>query len=73
MGNSSKTKLWIWSAVGLLITNLVVVGIVAFLIHRDSLQYKPNQPATQQRQLQSQVNEIPLAFAGANLGLEAQE
>lgn len=49
--NSPKTKMWIWSAVGLLITNFVVVGIVAFLIHRDSVQYKPNQPASQQRQL----------------------
>ncbi|BAY12221.1 hypothetical protein [Calothrix sp. NIES-2098] len=48
--NSSKIKIWIWSAIGLLMTNLVVVGIVAFLIHRDSVQYQPNQPASQQRQ-----------------------
>ncbi|OUL27930.1 hypothetical protein [Nostoc sp. 106C] len=51
LGNSPKTKVWIWSAIGLLITNLVVVGIVAFLIHRDSVQSQPNQPAIQQRQL----------------------
>jgi hypothetical protein len=49
--NNPKTKIWILSAVGLLITNFVVVGIVAFLIHRDSVQYKPTQPTSQQRQL----------------------
>ncbi len=34
-------KIWMWSTIGLLITNFVVVGIVAFLIYRDSVQ--PNQ------------------------------
>ncbi len=34
-------KIWMWSTIGLLVTNLVVVGIVAFLIYRDSVQ--PNQ------------------------------
>jgi len=51
LADSPKTKLWIWSAVGLLITNFVVVGIVAFLIHRDSVQSLPNPSAAQQRQL----------------------
>ncbi|WP_169330795.1 hypothetical protein [Fortiea contorta] len=46
-----STKLWIWSAVGLIITNLVVVGIVAFLIHRDSVQYRPSQSPNEQKQL----------------------
>ena len=32
------SKIWIWSAAGLLVINLVIVGIVAFLIHRDSTQ-----------------------------------
>lgn len=48
--DNPKTKLWIWSAIGLLITNLVVVGIVAFLIHRDSVQYNPSQSLNEQRQ-----------------------
>ena len=51
LADSQKIKIWIWSAVGLLITNLVVVGIVAFLIHRDSTQPNPNQPLSEQRQL----------------------
>lgn len=46
----SKVKIWVWSAVALLMTNLVVVGIVAFLIHRDSVQSKPNQSSIEQRQ-----------------------
>ncbi|MBD2355705.1 hypothetical protein H6G41_13935 [Tolypothrix sp. FACHB-123] len=46
-----KTKIWIWTALGLLITNFVVVGIVAFLIHRDSVQPDPQPSASQQRQL----------------------
>ncbi|MFN6565922.1 hypothetical protein [Dendronalium sp. ChiSLP03b] len=49
--DNSKIKIWLWSAVALLITNFVVVGIVAFLIHRDSVPYKPNQSTTEQRQL----------------------
>ncbi len=44
-----KMKIWIWSAVGLLITNLVVVGIVAFLIHRDSVQDNHHPTSTEQR------------------------
>ncbi|BAU07475.1 MULTISPECIES: hypothetical protein [Fischerella] len=36
-----KMKIWMWSTIVLLITNLVVVAIVAFLIYRDSVQ--PNQ------------------------------
>lgn len=51
LANNSKTKIWIWTALGLLITNFVVVGIVAFLIHRDSVQPNPQQSTTQQRQL----------------------
>ncbi|MBW4644638.1 MAG: hypothetical protein KME23_16885 [Goleter apudmare HA4340-LM2] len=41
--NNSKMKIWIWSAIALLITNLVVAGIVAFLIHKDSVQENPSQ------------------------------
>ncbi|MBH8573825.1 hypothetical protein I8752_12490 [Nostocaceae cyanobacterium CENA369] len=48
--DNSKIKIWVWSAVGLIITNFVVVGIVAFLIHRDSVQYNPNRSLTEQRQ-----------------------
>jgi len=44
-------KIWIWSATGLLMINLVVVGIVAFLIYRDSIQdYHHTQPLKEQRQ-----------------------
>ncbi|BAY23088.1 hypothetical protein NIES2100_28520 [Calothrix sp. NIES-2100] len=50
LADSPKTKIWIWSAVALLITNFVVVGIVAFLIHRDSVQSDPQPSAAQQRQ-----------------------
>ncbi|MBH8564582.1 hypothetical protein I8748_20750 [Nostoc sp. CENA67] len=46
----SKVKIGIWSALALIITNLVVVGIVAFLIHRDSVQSQPNQSIIKQRQ-----------------------
>jgi heme exporter protein D len=49
--NSSKMKIWLWSAVGILMINLVVVGIVAFLIHRDSVQYQPNSLPNEQRQI----------------------
>lgn len=37
-------KIWMWSAFGLLVVNLFVVAIVAFLIHRDSTQLNQNQP-----------------------------
>lgn len=48
--DKSQQKIWIWSAVGLLITNLVVVAIVAFLIHRDSVLDAPSQTPNLQRQ-----------------------
>ncbi|MDZ7962351.1 MAG: hypothetical protein RMY34_31555 [Aulosira sp. DedQUE10] len=51
LADNAKMKIWIWSAVALLITNFVVVGIVAFLIHRDSVQSNPQPSAAQQRQL----------------------
>ncbi|AFY36015.1 hypothetical protein [Calothrix sp. PCC 7507] len=51
LADQPKKKVWIYSAIGLLITNLVVVGIVAFLIHRDSVQSQPQPSPNEQRQL----------------------
>jgi uncharacterized protein YpmS len=44
-------KIWMWSALGLLVINLFVVAIVAFLIHRDSTQLNQNQSQSQQNQV----------------------
>jgi uncharacterized protein YpmS len=48
-------KIWMWSAVGLLVINLFVVAIVAFLIHRDSTQLNQNQSQSQQKQVYSHL------------------
>ncbi|WP_315792150.1 hypothetical protein [Fischerella sp. JS2] len=38
-----------WSTIGLLVTNLVVVTIVAFLIYRDSVQPNQNRALDEQK------------------------
>jgi uncharacterized membrane-anchored protein YhcB (DUF1043 family) len=56
----NQMKIWIWSAVGLLVTNLVVVGIVAFLIHRDSVPHSDSQSLSGQKAMIDEERDFKL-------------
>ena len=42
-------KIWIWGAAGLLVANLAIVGLVVFLVRRDSISPNHSQSQSEQR------------------------